>query len=153
MKNSLTLQALKGALQEQAPLRARRALGVLPGVDPSILVHSGQVIEVLGEGRWAYGVRLMQSCPDTRVAWVNAGALPLLPMALEQEGVSLSRVLFLEWVAPEESVEILLAVLRSGLFEWLMVEQELLPKLRQDVQIRKLQLVAEEQGSGIVLLS
>ena len=34
-----------------------------------------------------------------------------------------------------------------------MMEQVLLPRVRQEVQIRKLQLVAEEQGSGIVLLS
>jgi len=153
MKNSLMLQALKGVLQEQAPLRARRSLGVLPGVSPALSLHSGQVIEVLGEGRWAYGVRLMKACPESRVAWVSAGALPLFPMALAQEGVSLSRLLFLARVSPEASVEILLAILRSGLFEWVVMEQVLLPRVRQDVQVRKLQLLAEEQGSGIVLLS
>jgi len=153
MKNHGGLQALKNALQEQAPLRARKKLGTLPGSHPPIPVHAGQMVEILGEGRWGYGVRLLKERPECHAVWMNPGALPLFPIALAQEGVGLSRILFLESVPPGESLEILLEVLRSKLFEWVLMDQALLPRGRQDVQIRKVQLVAEECGSGIVLLS
>ncbi|NDG84090.1 MAG: hypothetical protein EBX52_03510 [Proteobacteria bacterium] len=161
MKNSQTLQALKLALSEQAPLRARKSLGNLPGSpsggDSSIPLHAGQMVEVLGEGRWSYTVGflagILKERPMVRVAWLNVEGLPLLPMALEQEGVPLLQLLFLERVPVGESVDILLVILRSGLFEWVVFDQALLPRIKRDAQVRKLQLQAEEHGSGILLLS
>ena len=123
------------------------------------------MVEVLGEGRWSYTVgflagRLKERQKEKpmehsgfRAAWLHADALPLLPIALEQEGLPLSRILFLERVPVDESVEILLVILRSGLFEWVVFDQALLPRFKQDAQVRKLQLLAEEHGSGILLLS
>jgi hypothetical protein len=60
-------------------------------------------------------------------------------MAMAQEGIALSRVLFLERVPMVEGVEVLLAVLRSQLFEVVMLDQGL--------------LTAEEAGSMVLLLS
>ena len=74
-------------------------------------------------------------------------------MAMAQEEIALSRVLFLERVPMVEGVEVLLAVLRSQLFEVVMMDQGLLPRIRQDVQVRKIQLTAEEAGSMVLLLS
>jgi hypothetical protein len=77
----------------------------------------------------------------------------MLPMGLSQEGVELSRILFLENVAPEQGMEMVLSVLRSHLFQILIFDQALLPRSRQDAQIRKLQLTAEESGAVMLLLS
>jgi hypothetical protein len=148
-----SLVLLKAALQEQAPVRAARPLGVVPGSNPALPLHAGQLVEVLGSGRWAFGVRLLREHPDAHAAWITTGELPVFPVAIEQEGVSLNRILFIERAPPEEGLEILLNVLRSRLFEWVLLEPSLLPKYRQDVQIRKIQLAAEECGSGILLLS
>ncbi len=157
-----TLQSLKAMLQEQAPLRTRRELGFLMS-DGSIPLHAGQVIEVLGKDQLAWSVRFLkersQAKPLTpevstaRVAWISSGLTEVFPMALAQEKIALSRILFLERVKPEQGMEVLLSVLRSQLFEVLVFDQPLLPMRNLDAQMRKLQLTAEEGGSLMLLLS
>lgn len=149
-KNSLEL--LKTMIHEQAPVRTRRSLGFLPGGD-SIPLRAGQLIEVLGEGRGAWCIRLLQGQRELRAAWALASRLDLFPMGIAQEGVALEQILFLEQVPPEQGMDILLQLLRSSLFGAVVFERELLPRQRQDAQIRKMQLVAEEAGSMMVLLS
>jgi hypothetical protein len=111
------------------------------------------MIEVLGEGRWTWSVRFLKARTDARVAWLSRESSSLFPMALAQEGISLSSILFLERVPIEEGMDVLLGVLRSGLFEVVVMDQELLPRNRRDVQVRKIQLTAEDSGSLILLLS
>jgi hypothetical protein len=147
------LQALKTMLQEQAPVRARRTLGVLPGSDSVHPVRAGQVVEVCGKGRWSWVVRLLRESPGTRALWMEGGAIELFPPALEQGGVDLSRILFLEKVKSPQAMEILLEGVRSRLFEWVVLAQELMPHSRQDAQIRKIQISAEECGSALILFS
>jgi len=153
MKSPLQLEALKSLLQERAPVRVRRDLGMLPGSSPSIPLRAGQMIELLGEGRWAWCIRFLKERKSARAAWLSMDSSGLFPMAMAQEEIALSRVLFLERVPMVEGVEVLLAVLRSQLFEVVMMDQGLLPRIRQDVQVRKIQLTAEEAGSMVLLLS
>jgi hypothetical protein len=152
MKNRVPLEALKSLLQEQAPVRARRDLGVLPGSDPPHPLRAGQIIEVLGEGRWGWCTRFLQ-LRESRAAWLSLDQISLFPMALAQEGIALSRILFLERVPALQGLDVLLPVLRSRLFEVVMMDQGLLPRMRQDAQIRKVQLTAEEAGSAVLILS
>jgi len=160
MKNRVPLEALKSLLQEQAPVRARRELGLLPGSDPPVPLRAGQIIEVLGEGRWGWCVQLFvqlfkasSSGQAARAAWLSADGCPLFPMALAQEGIALSSILFLERVPVLQGLDALLPVLRSQLFEVVMIDQELLPRVRQDAQIRKVQLTAEDSGAAVFILS
>ncbi len=139
-------------IQEQAPVRTRRSLGFLPG-DDSIPLRAGQLLEVLGEGSGAWCIRFLQSQRKLRAAWALTSRLDLFPMGIAQEGVELERILFLEQIPPEQGMDILLQLLRSRLFGAVIFEKELLPRQRQDVQIRKMQLVAEEAGSLMILLS
>jgi hypothetical protein len=156
MKPKITLEVLKARIQEQAPVRARRSFGGLSeglAEGPFCPLRAGQVLEVLGEGRGAWCIRFLQERTDLRAAWISAGRLDLFPMGIAQEGVNLDRILFLEQVPSDQGMDILLNVLRSGLFGAMIFEKELLPRHRQDVQIRKMQIVAEEAGSLMLLLS
>ena len=148
MKNRVPLEALKSLLQEQAPVRARRDLGMLPGSEPPHPLRAGQIIEVLGEGRWGWCMRLLRERESSRAAWLSLDQALLFPMALAQEGIALSRILFLERVPALQGLDVLLPVLRSRLFEVVMMDQGLLPRMRQDAQIRKVQLTAEEAGAA-----
>jgi hypothetical protein len=153
MKNRVPLEALKSMLQEQAPVRARRDLGVLPGSGAPHPLRAGQIIEVLGDGRWSWCMRLLQGRESSRAAWLSVDQALLFPMALAQEGIALSRILFLERVPALQGLDVLLPVLRSRLFEVVMMDQGLLPRVRQDAQIRKVQLTAEEAGAAVLILS
>jgi hypothetical protein len=149
-----TLEHLKAMIREQAPVRIKKPLGTL-AIDhgEGFPLHAGQVLEVLGCGRISWAVHFLRKRPESRVAWLCHRTSELFPMALAQEGVALSRVLFLEEVAQESGIETLLSVLRSGLFESVVFERELLPLRQMDVQLRKLQLTAEENGSLLLILS
>jgi hypothetical protein len=153
MKNRVPLEALKSLLQEQAPVRARRDLGMLPRSEPPHPLRAGQIIEVLGEGRWGWCMRLLRERESSRAAWLSLDQALLFPMALAQEGIALSRILFLERVPALQGLDVLLPVLRSRLFEVVMMDQGLLPRMRQDAQIRKVQLTAEEAGAAVLVLS
>lgn len=156
MNPKVTLEVLKAKIQEHAPVRARRSFeGLAVGLSggPACPLRAGQLLEVLGEGRGAWCIRFLRERKDLRVAWALASHLDLFPMGIAQEQVSLERILFLEQVPPDQGMDILLNVLRSGLFGAVVFEKELLPRHRQDAQIRKMQLVAEDAGSLLILLS
>ena len=139
-------------MQEQAPLRARRQFGCLPGAE-NIMLQAGQLIEILGAGQMSYAAKLFQAREDTCIAWMSHETLEAFPMALVQEKVALSRILFLEQVKETQGMDILLTVLKSQLFEVVLFDQIFLPKRNIDAQIKKLSFLAEESGAILLLLS
>jgi hypothetical protein len=152
MTPKIPFEVLKARIQEQAPLRTRRGFGGLPG-EGSVSLWAGQLLEVLGEGRGTWAIRFLRDRKDLRAAWMTVSFLELFPMGVAQEEVALERILFLERVPERQGVDILLNILRSRLFGVVIFEKEILPRERQDVQLRKMQIVAEEAGSLMILLS
>jgi hypothetical protein len=149
-KDQSRLESLKALMSERAPLKAKRSLGEFSKMGQ---VNAGQLVEVLGAGQVNWVVQLLKEWKESRAAWVMHQAMQLCPMALAQEKISLSRLLFLENVKAEQGIDVLLTVLRAQLFEVMVFEQPLLPKRNLDAQMRKLQLTAEEGGCFLVLLS
>ena len=151
--NELKLTALKSLLQDHAPVRARKHFGFLPGRDSSVPLQAGNLIEILGEGQMTFVTSVLKDRPESRVAWLSDFENELCPLALVQEKVELSRILFLEKVSPAQGMDILLTILKSQLFSVLVFPQCFLPKRSFDAQVRKLTLTAEESGSILLMLS
>jgi hypothetical protein len=152
MSHESKLQALKVLMQEHAPVRAKQQFGVLPGAD-AIPLQAGNLIEVLGEGQMTFTANLLKERPKARAAWMMATPMEVCPMALAQQKIALSQLLFLENVKEAQGMDILLTLLKSQLFEVVVFEQVFLPRRNLDAQIRKLTLMAEESGAVLLLLS
>jgi len=140
------LQSLKVWIQEHAPVKARRKFGFLPGAE-QVPLQAGQVIEILGAGQMRFVVSLLKACPESRVSWMTTKALEVCPMAFSQEKINLSRVLFLTQIKETQGMDLMLTLLKSQLFEVMVFEQGFLPQRHLDVQLRKLSLLAEENGT------
>ena len=164
--SSQNLRALQDSLSDLAPVKTRQNFGGLPGA-PDVNVRAGQVIEVLGSSPYQWVVRFLSSHPSARAAWLSAEELELFPIALAQESIALSRVLFIERVSGIKTEKVsaschsgkglatLLTLLRSGLFQILIFEQAVIldRKRNLDTQLRKLQLTAEDHSCVLMMLS
>jgi hypothetical protein len=135
----------------QAPYRERSEIGRLPG-QPTLKFCAGQIIEVLGEHPQGWIVSLLKQNASIRVGWISSGKLDLCPIAIAQESIPLSRFLFLEEVAEKDGFNKIAAFLKSGLFQLVVFEQVFF-RVKPEVNLRKLQLLAEEFGSGLVMRS
>jgi hypothetical protein len=145
------LRQIFGEILERAPYRERQEIGQLPG--PAMTRFSaGQVIEVLGQHSESWLVELCKQNPKARLGWLSSEKLDLCPMALAQEGIPLSRFLFLEEIEEKEAFAKVAAFLKSGLFQIIVFEQVFF-KVKSEVSLRKLQLLAEEFGVGLVMRS
>ena len=135
----------------QAPYRERSEIGRLPGLQ-AVRFCAGQVIEVLGDHPHGWIVGLLKQNPKIRVGWISSGKLDLCPIAIAQESIPLSRFLFLEEVAEKDGFSKIAAFLKSGLFQLVVFEQSFF-RVKPDVSLRKLQLLAEEFGAGLIMRS
>lgn len=149
--NSVDLNGKLRQILEQAPYRERLEIGRLPGL-PHYRFSAGQVIEVLGGHPEGWIVGLVKANPTTRIGWISSGKLDLFPMALAQEGIPLSRFLFLEDVAEKDGANKIATFIKSGLFQ-IVVFEHVFFKVRPEVNLRKLQLLSEEHGVGLVMRS
>ncbi len=147
----IDLQALKDQLRSHGKLKTRSEIATLPG-SGGIKFQSGQIIEVLGEPAYGWVMRLLKQAPSARVGWVSHEALDLCPLAVAQEKLALSRFLFLENVEKSEGFSKVMTFLRSGLFQVLVFDQVFF-KMKTDVNLRKIQLLAEDHGVGLIMLS
>lgn len=156
------LEELKKDLLLQAPLKTRQHYLGVPGA-PELKVQAGQLIEILGRGSFRWVIQFLKLHPLTRVAWVSSEAIELFPIAVAQESLALARVLFLEKVATPKAGALFMTLLRSKLFQVIVLDQALVNvrgsvvrsfEVRSfEVQMRKIQLVAEESGVVLVMLS
>jgi hypothetical protein len=136
---------------EKAPYRERPEIGRLPG-RKDVRFCAGQVIEVLGEYPQGWMVGLFKENPHARIGWISSGKLDLCPVAIAQESIPLSRFLFLENVEGKDGFSKVAAFLKSGLFQLVVFEQAFFQS-KPEVSLRKLQLLAEEYGAGLVMRS
>ncbi len=147
-----TLASLKKELLFQAPLKTRKQYLGAPGA-PDLKIKAGQLVEVLGKGSFSWVIQFLGLHASTRVVWVNSLAIELFPVAVAQESLALSRILFIEKVAAPKAGNLFMTLLRSKLFQVVVLDQALIPRRNFDVQMRKLQLVAEECEVVLVMLS
>ena len=132
-------------------MREQLEIGEVPGL-PQKRFFAGQVIEVLGEHPQAWILALIKQNPKHRVGWISNGKTELCPMAIAQESIALSRFLFLEEVEEKEGFSKIVSFLKSGLFQLLIFEQ-IFFRAKPVVSLRKLQLIAEEYGVGLIMRS
>lgn len=149
----------------------------LPGVLPSVPaprealpfsglkggVPRGAVIEVCGSdgsGKTEFVLKFLSENPKLRVAWIEE-QLSVYPCALPQHGVELNRVLFVE--GGSELIWCAHQVLRSRIFKVVVVSgfggvrvngtRERTSDEQRGIELRRLQLAAEQSGSTLILLS
>ena len=136
---------------DKAPYRKRVEIGPLPGAG-EMKICAGQLIEVLGEHYQGWLIRLFKEIPNARVGWICKDGLDLCPIAMAQEKIPLSRFLFLDQVESKDGLAKVMTFIKSGLFQLLVFEQSFF-KIKTDVNLRKLQLLAEEYGTALIMRS
>jgi len=144
------------AVQNRASVASlREMLGSVQGVqskgtllskDFPGLIPRGGIVEVIGTSRTEWVVSLLAENPTVSVAWVEE-SLSVLPPAIQQRGVELERILFIE--AKQELEWSLQTVLRSQLFSVVVSHGD----IRDEKKLRRFQLLAERAKACIFLIS
>lgn len=133
----------------------REKLGLLKGIEKkeflicdsvSSGVPRGVICEVTGTARTEWILSLLKQNSDLNTFWVE-DQLTILPTAIHQRGVELSRILMAE--AGNKLFQTLRKALRSQLFECVVV-----PGAIEEVKMLKaLQLFARESNAAVFFLS
>lgn len=150
MSNLALLRALPGVLPSvPAPRESLPFTGLKGGIP------RGAVIEVCGShgsGKTEFVLKFLAENPKLRVAWIE-DQMSVYPMALPQHGVGLSRVLFVD--ADKELLWIAHQIMRSRIFKVVVLSgaKAALGGREGAIELRRLQLAAEQTGSTLVLLS
>ncbi len=109
-------------------------------------VPRGVICEITGSARTEWILRLLQQNPSLHTFWIEE-QLTILPTAMQQRGVDLSRVLIAE--AGDRLFQALRKALRTKLFECVV-----LPGAIEEVKMLKaLQLFARESNATVFFLS
>lgn len=109
-------------------------------------VPRGVICEIVGSARTEWTLGLLKQNPSLNVFWVE-DQLTILPTALHQRGVELSRILIAE--AGDRLFQTLRKALRSKLFDCVV-----LPGAIEEVKMLKaLQLFARESNAAVFFLS
>ena len=109
-------------------------------------VPRGVICEVVGSARTEWTLNLLKQNPSLNTFWAEE-QLTLLPTAVQQRGVELSRILMAE--AGDQLFQSLRKALRSHLFDCVV-----LPGAIHEVKMLKaLQLFARESNSAVIFLS
>lgn len=150
MSSLARLRALPGVLPSvPAPRESLPFTGLKGGIP------RGAVIEVCGphgSGKTEFVLKFLAENPKLRVAWIE-DQLSVYPMALPQYGVGLDRVLFVD--AGKELLWTAHQILRSRIFKVVVIScaEAKLDGHDGAIELRRLQLSAEQTGSTLVLLS
>lgn len=115
-------------------------------------IPRGAITELSGAhgcGKTDFVLRLIAENPKVHIAWVE-DELSIYPCAFEQRGVQLGRVLFAE--AQDQALWTALQMLRSGIFGIVVVSVSPQQQLEQ-LELRRLQLAAEQVNASVILLS
>lgn len=109
-------------------------------------VPRGVICEITGTARTEWMISLLSENPELLTFWVE-DKFSILPTALQQRGVDLSRVLMAE--AEDKLFQALRKALRSKLFDCIV-----LPGAIHEVKILKaLQLFARDSSTAVFFLS
>lgn len=109
-------------------------------------IPKGTLCEITGSARTEWILDLFKQNPDLNIFWVE-DQLTLLPTALEQRGINLSRILLAE--AGDKLFQTLRKGLRSHLFDCIV-----LPGAIHEIKVlRALQLFSRESNTTVFFLS
>jgi hypothetical protein len=144
------LRALTGILKQE-PRRETISFSGLP----SSGIPRGALTEISGlpgSGKSELVLRFLAENPELRVAWVEED-LTAYPCAFPQQGVDLRRVLFIESGPNAQNVTwTIQQILRAQLFGVVVVSAAFhRPDLA--LNLRRLQLAAEQAHAAVILLS
>lgn len=103
----------------------------------------------LGSGKTEFVLRLLAENPEARVVWV-AEEQDIYPCAFWDQGIARSRVLFAQ--APKQMVWSALQVLRSGLFQILVLDCSNSFSF-SEIELRRLQLSVEKTQTALILIT
>ncbi|MBI3557019.1 MAG: hypothetical protein HY074_12205 [Deltaproteobacteria bacterium] len=99
-----------------------------------------------GSGKTRMALKLIAENPSVHVAWVE-DQFTAYPCAFPQQGVQLGRVLFAE--AEDQALWTANQMLRSGIFGIVVINTRPL----EQIELRRLQLAAEQANTAVLLLS
>lgn len=104
-----------------------------------------------GSGKTRWLLRELGRAPQARIAWIENG-VTAYPCAFAEHGVSVQRVLFVDCPSREKVLWSARQILKSQAFG-VVVFGDVKPGLLDEMDLRRLQLMAEKSKATIVLLS
>ena len=131
------------------PVRSTSASGT---ERKAIILPQGALVEWCGDAAESALCHFFRRFPETQLAWMQR-KITVYPPALPERGVALKRVFFLEVEASSDWAWSLQQCLRSGLFQFVVAYTEDLPEKRQDLFLRKCQLLGERSRTTTCLVS
>ena len=144
------------AVEERVSIERLRALiGKTEGVrkketlistDLSSGLPRGALIEVTGDARTEWVVRLLSENPTADVAWVE-DQLSIFPPAIQQRKMKLERIIFFETQGELNST--ICTLLRSQIFTSIVIQGD----IHDQKTLRRYQLLAEKSNSTLILIS
>ncbi len=106
----------------------------------------GAITQVRGQGKTLAFLQLLASHPGLKAAWVEE-RISAYPPAFVQQGVDLNFLLFVQ--GGKDLHWALVQLLRSQIFKVLAVASP----LKDEVQLKRLQLAAERSGTALLVLA
>jgi len=110
----------------------------------------GTIVEWSGSSKTEAVVQVLREHPQARVAWLEE-TFTLYPPALLQHQAGLKRILFVE--TGNQTLWSLLQVLRSSLFDFIVVLGGRTFHSLNDSDFRKIQMATEKSGGLVFLLN
>lgn len=115
-------------------------------------IPKGALIEfsgASGSGKTSAVLKLLAENPGSRVAWIEED-FTIYPCSVEQSGVELSRVLFIEAQKRDELLWNAQQILRTSVFGFVVLQPS---EPLDELVLRRLQLAAGKSRSSVILLS
>lgn len=148
MSAAAVLQELRSrlGLLESPSQRETFSFSRFPGGLPR-----GGLVEISGFGKTESVAAFLAENPQLRAAWVES-RFSLLPSALQQRGVDLSKIFFVE--GKEQSAWAATLLLRSQIFPAIVYQAPPPPRPREaEKELRRFQLLAERSATTMFLLN
>jgi len=146
------LKSISGILKSSPPAR-----DALPWTEAGTAVPRGALTEVsgpAGSGKTEAVLKFLaaHTAPLGRVAWIE-DRFTAFPTGFSQHGVDLSRLLFIE--GGKDSIWAAHQILRSQIFGALIlfVRESTLSASQPQIELRRLQLSAEQSHAAVILLT
>jgi hypothetical protein len=113
-------------------------------------IPRGVLIELFGIGKTEWLIRFLSENAFIKAAWIEK-KFTVHPTAIEQRGVSLKRILFVE--AEHDFQWVVSQTIRSQLFEVVVIPGDSFKDVKKDRFLRRLQLLAEKANTSLFILS
>lgn len=153
LKERVSLEYLKEMLREQ---EGEQKKGFFVSTEKNQNIPKGSLIEVYGAGKTEWFIKFLLKNLEVKVLWIE-DKISISPTAIEQRGVNLERILFIQLEKKEDFLWTATQALRSCSFEVIAFPSHLFNysklKLDQNTILRRFQLLAKKTNTSIFLLS